>query len=321
MRWEVGPAGRRSLPLSHLRVPSRPWRLCGSNYLPSIPTLTERRYIMRIHFVTFATPAFRVRQWLLNRSALCFGKAVQLHVWTQAKLEQDGFTNRHSELFPNSVGFGWYAWKPYIILRALQKATEGDLVIYQDTGRREPLLISRSLHQWDAFLTERSFPCIAGVRIPEWGPNRLWTKRSVFAAMGLDDARYANEPQIQASWSVWKKCRQTEAFVREWAELCQHLDLVGGQLENGPAAEVADFKEHRWDQSLLTLLALRDGLPFLDPADCRTADLNEKAIDSFTQIQTPAFGMAPFRGLARLYYHAEIIIKKFGLIRKICGSI
>jgi hypothetical protein len=198
----------------------------------------------------------------------------------------------------------------------MQDADDGDLIIYQDTGRRQPVLISRSLRVWSAFLMERSLPCIAGVRIPDWGPNRQWTKRSVFAALRLDDARYANEPQVQASWSVWKKCPQTEAFVREWADLCQRLDLVGGQLENGPDGELVGFREHRWDQSLLTLLAMRDKLPTLDPTDRRKPDLNEKSIDSFSKIQNPTFGAAAFMGLAHLYYFTELALKKINLGRQ-----
>jgi hypothetical protein len=266
----------------------------------------------RIHFVTFATPAFRVRQWLLNRSALCYGKVDQLHVWTQAKLEQDGFTAHHPELFPNSVGFGWYAWKPYVILRALQKATEGDLVIYQDVGRRDPVLISRPLRFWDKFLTERCLDCIAGVRIPHWGANRLWTKRSAFQYLGLCDDRYKNEPQIQASWSVWRKCPRTESFVAEWAELCQQLNLVGGHLENGLDGEVPGFQEHRWDQSLLTLLALRDGMPNLEPSDRMELHLNEKCIDSFILNSNVGFGFQTFKMLVGAYHKLELMLKKIG---------
>ena len=263
-----------------------------------------------IHFVTFATPAFLVRQWLLNRTARWFGEVDTLHVWTKARLARNGFIQRHAELFPGSTGFGWYAWKPYIILQALLAAKDGDIVIYQDVGRRDPVLISRSLRKWAVFLTDHGFPCIAGVQIPAWGANRLWTKRAVFAAMDLHGSRYEDEPQIQASWSVWQKCPRAEVLVREWAELCEHLDLVGGQLENGMDNEVVGFKEHRWDQSLLTLLALRESLPVLNPNQRRTIGLNEKSIDSFSDIARPSAGFKLFNLLFGMYAVVERVIKK-----------
>lgn len=264
----------------------------------------------KIHFITFATPAFQMRQWLLNRSAKWFGQVDVIHAWSSRRLDDDGFTKRHPELFEHSVGYGWYSWKPYIILQALQIADEGDLLIYQDVGRRVPVLISRPLRGWDRFLSERHIDCIAGVRIPDWGPNRLWTKRSVFHSLGLCGERYEDEPQVQASWLVWKKCSHTEKFVREWAELCQRLDLVGGQLANGPEGETPGFREHRWDQSLLTLLALRDSLPTLGSSERRNLNLNEKAIDSFSFNQKPPFWFMPFVLIVNSYYFFETFLKK-----------
>lgn len=264
----------------------------------------------RIHFVTFATPAFLVRQWLLNCSARWFGKVDRLHVWTKGRLAQDGFVGRHPGLFPNSKGFGWYAWKPYVILQAMRDAEEGDLIIYQDVGRSEPLVISRSLRDWDAFLLERRWPCVAGVRIAKWGSNRFWTKLGVFKAMGLDGPHYAEAPQVQASWSVWRKGTRTDAFVREWADLCQRLELVGGQLENGLGGEVPGFREHRWDQSLLTLLALREEMPVVEPSERRNGNLNEKSIDSFANDLSAAAGFAPFMLLVRLYYRVELVLRR-----------
>lgn len=268
----------------------------------------------RIHFVTFATPAFRMRQWLLNRSARWFGKADRLHPWTQAKLVADGFTARHSELFPHSTGYGWYAWKPYIILQALREADEGDLVIYQDVGRREPVIISHPLQQWGRYLLEHNQPCIAGVQIPDWGPNRLWTKKAAFNALGLQGDRYEDAPQIQASWSIWRKSPLTEAFVREWAECCQCLDLIGGKLAEGIESEVAGFKEHRWDQSLLTLLALREDLPILNLSARREPGLNEKHLDSFGSDRDVACGVGPFMVIVRAYYWLELTLKKIGFV-------
>jgi hypothetical protein len=271
---------------------------------------------MRIHFVTFATPAFRGRQLLLHYSARRFGAVDESHVWTQARLSEDGFTARHPELFPDSTGFGWYAWKPYIIWQTLLHAAEGDLVIYQDVGRREPVLISRSLREWDRFLAEQNISCIAGVSIPCWGANQFWTKRETFDRMGLLDQYYKDSPQVQASWSVWRKCSAMESFVREWANQCQQLDLVGGRLPDGLEGEVAGFKEHRWDQSILTLLALRDKMPILTTQEMRHPELNEKSIDSFTKQANASSCFAFFRQIVRGYHLLESKLKSLSSVTK-----
>jgi hypothetical protein len=214
----------------------------------------------RIHFVSFSTPSFRPRQWFLERSALQAGKADAIHTWNPARLGRDGFLSRHADLFPGSKGFGWYAWKPHIIHHTLALAKEGDLIVYQDVGRRKPITITSPLGFWKIYLEKTGQPCIPGVEIPWWGPNRCWTKKYAFEALGMDQPDGREKPQIQASWSVWKKCPASVSFTQEWAALSTRRDLIGGELPDGLAGECPSFKEHRWDQSLLTLLSRRNHL-------------------------------------------------------------
>lgn len=226
---------------------------------------------------------------------------------------RDGFPERHADLFPGSVGFGWYAWKPYLIHRTLLAANTGDLVVYQDVGRREPLLIGRPLAHWHDVLDRHGSHCIAGVSIPEFGPNRLWTKASVFRHLGLQDSRYKDEPQIQASWSVWRKCPASLSFVAEWAHLCANRSLVGGELENGLAGETGGFREHRWDQSILTLLAMRDSLPALTAGHLRGPRLDAKSIDSFSPQHRPEKGFWILHLVSRFYGTSERLLRRSGV--------
>ena len=45
-----------------------------------------------------------------------------------------GFTAAHRTLLAEREGAGYWLWKPRIILDALERATEGDLVVYADSG-------------------------------------------------------------------------------------------------------------------------------------------------------------------------------------------
>lgn len=231
----------------------------------------------RIHFVSFSTPSFRPRQWFLERSALHAGKADVIHTWNPARLGRDGFLSRHADLFPGSKGFGWYAWKPHIIHRTLDLANDGDLVIYQDVGRRDPILITSPLGFWNAYLDQIHQECIPGVEIPWWGPNRLWTKSFAFDFLGLNDPAYHEAPQVQASWSVWRKTPSTLAFASEWAALSTQRSLIGGELPQGITGECSGFIEHRWDQSLLTLLTRRNHLQALAGLSAAEPGFNEKS--------------------------------------------
>ena len=236
---------------------------------------------MRIHFVTFATNAFRPRQCMLEASARHAGGADVIHTWSPRRLGKDGFLARHADLFPASKGYGWYAWKPYIIHQALLQAEDGDLIIYQDVGRKDPILITHRLEFWFRFLESTGRNCVPGVEIPWWGPNRNWTKRHAFRELGMEEPRYLDCSQVQASWSIWLACTKTRAFVREWSDLCKRRDLVDGELIEGKANEYPDFSEHRWDQSLLTLLTKRDDLKPITTIDNPIDGFNEKSCDDW----------------------------------------
>lgn len=268
---------------------------------------------MAIHFVSFATPAFRPRQWLLELSAKTAGEADIIHTWNPARLAVDGFTQRHAVLFPVSRGFGWYAWKPYIIHQAMLSADDGDLIVYQDVGRREPVLITHPLSFWKNFLEQSGQDCVPGVAIPKWGPNRLWTKKNTFDALGLNTPEQKEKPQIQASWSVWKKSPATLSFVAEWADLSTRCDLIGGNLPDGLEGECPGFIEHRWDQSLLTLLSWRGNLHPLTELTHLPASFNEKCCDSwvihFGGVRTKSFVSSLLCFTASAYIHLESAAK------------
>lgn len=237
----------------------------------------------RIHFVSFSTPSFRLRQWLLERSAINPGKADVIHTWNPTRLDQDGFTRRHADLFPESKGFGWYAWKPHIIHRTLASASDGDLIVYQDVGRRDPIIITSALQFWNSYLDVTNQDCIPGVEIPWWGPNKHWTKKFAFDYLGLDEPAYRESPQIQASWSVWRKTPATIEFTKEWADLSTRRSLIGGELPAGLPGECPGFVEHRWDQSLLTLLTRRNHLQALAELSEPESGFNEKSCSAWME--------------------------------------
>lgn len=243
----------------------------------------------------------------MNLSAFLIGRADRIHAWNPARLKQAGLSGEPGVNPGETTGYGWYAWKPHIILEAMQAAKEGDLVVYQDVGRKKPLLISGSLSEWHFRLLEQQIPCIAGVRIPEWGPNRLWTKPSVFHELGLTDSRYVESPQVQASWSAWIHCPQTMRFVSEWSEWCSRRELVGDDEQRDPPSVSDGFIEHRWDQSLLTLLCLRDNMPVLEKGDMRHDRLDPKCLSSFQKKTSPSLVLGILRLAASLYAWMELL--------------
>jgi len=214
-----------------------------------------------IKLVSYASPEYYLRQILLNQTALMSSAVQKTASWNPGKLKKNDFKKNCPSISLNERGGGWWAWKPFIILKELDKLQDGDLLLYCDTGRVYPFKIFdrplTPLLQW-LETTGQSF--LPGIEIPWSGPMSQWTKRDAFILTGCDEKKFYQAPSIQASFSLWKACPQSQDFVQQWLAWCSDRRLVSDDQNTCGHVNLPDFIEHRHDQSLLSLLCLKMGL-------------------------------------------------------------
>jgi hypothetical protein len=169
-------------------------------------------------------------------------------------------------------GGGWWVWKPFLILKELEKLKDGEWLLYCDVGRIYPLkLIDLPLSNLVLWAEQRGQPCMPGINIPWSGSMSRWTKRDAFVLTGTDKPECHAASPIQASFSLWKKCPESESFVSQWLEWCADRRMVTDDPNTCGIDNLPDFQEHRHDQSLLTLLCLKEGLQGVDLGAMRPA--------------------------------------------------
>jgi hypothetical protein len=158
-------------------------------------------------------------------------------------------------------GFGWYAWKPLIILDAIERAenrygasgvqneaTRGDVVLYLD-GDSRPVSSMLAI-----FNTARRD---GAMLFASQGHNQeVWCKRGCYEAMGQDRIDAPAGCSRFAAFRVggWKE-RQ---FLYEWLTYSVNrrattFDASAGG-EDGPL-----FEEHRTEQAIMSNLAHKYG--------------------------------------------------------------
>lgn len=216
---------------------------------------------MRIHLVTYATPRFRLRQWILGWSAKVNHVVDTVTHWTPEKLLKAGFEDRCKDIKLTERGSGFWAWKPFIIQKKLVEVAVGDVVFYCDVGRRYPYkqlncTITRYL-DWMSLNLQEIMP---GLYIPWKGPMAQWTKRDAFVAAGMDREEIHQAPPLQASFSVWRNTPISNRVVSEWMELASKRALISDDASLCGMPELPQYHDHRHDQSLLTLVCLRNGI-------------------------------------------------------------
>lgn len=215
----------------------------------------------RIIFVTYAAGPYTANLprngWWVRR----FMRADKVILLTRNDLEADPIYAPNRAVFDAARGAGYWAWKPWAIRCALNECEADDVVVYQDCGfglRYKNVLPVRALAQ-----TARREGFIAGVVNPTHGCNRQWNHRHCMTQTGALTAAYLDHPVIEAVVSVWTGAPESVAFVDEWLSYCLDLAIVGEPAN--PEAEDPAFVEHRYDQAVLTNLAIKHRAPLLRP--------------------------------------------------------
>ncbi len=182
--------------------------------------------------------------------------------WNAEKLEKTDFALQNVKVLSLKRGYGYWLWKPFIILDALQSIDAGDYVLYHDVGRpkrgdptrgytldRE----IRPLIDW----AEANGGIYPGVYMPHHGKQKHWTKRDCFVLMNCDEEKYWEATQIQATYNLWKNTPEVREFVSEWLEFCRDPAILTDQDNTSGLSDFSGFHEHRHDQSVLTNLCIK----------------------------------------------------------------
>ena len=166
--------------------------------------------------------------------------------FNQNSLDAD-FLTRNEVLLSAARGAGYWSWKPQVVLQTMLRLplSRDILIFYADAGlefhRNVTGLLSR-LHAGPRDVNVFSFDFL----------ERSYTKREAFVALEADSPEYHGAPTAEAATIVFRNTLFSQFFVRTWLSLCTDPALVtdvGSKLLKLP-----DFKVHRHDQSLLSLL-------------------------------------------------------------------
>jgi hypothetical protein len=157
------------------------------------------------------------------------------------------FWSKHSVFIEkNKRGYGYWLWKPYLILNKLQEINDGDVLLYCDCGCEIDIYKKNEIiHMLDQ---TRKNDIICGFASIE----KEWTKRDLLHYFNMDNSDIVNENQFEATSICIKKCEKTLNFVKEWYEISCNYNLLDDSQSKIPNYE--NFKEHRHDQSIFSLL-------------------------------------------------------------------
>ena len=209
-------------------------------------------------FLTFADRRLDKTLRRIRREAEAMGAFDEIRVWDERNLSPAFRARWANKLRPDIRGFGYWVWKPEIILRTLDGMKEGEILLYVDAGCR---LIKTGQARLEVYfkMAEEAPRGIVAVDTSLENADRYWCKGDLLDYFGVRDRPdLLDTPSIQDGTIFVRKCPQTMDFIRRWAAVWEEdFALVDDSPSHSP--DLPGFREHRHDQAVFSLLAKMAG--------------------------------------------------------------
>lgn len=199
---------------------------------------------MKYYHVSYATDSFKERQNQMPKIYEGFG-IEKFFMYSPSDIDEK-FFKKNKKVLSESRGAGYWLWKPYLILKTLNEVEFGDVVIYSDCGDmiyKEAFDYIKNSFNDGFFLQHHQYT------------NNQYVKGDCFLLMRCWDNYYANANHLEAGFCGFIKSEKTIKFVKEWLKHCSNFEIISDGNVHGP--NFPGFIDHRHDQSILSLLAIK----------------------------------------------------------------
>ena len=200
--------------------------------------------------VSFGNNKYRRGQSFLHKLATKVG--VNHFSIGEDSLFNSELYKENKKWFSKKNNYGHFAWKPYFLLKTMEKLEEGDKILALDAlDIFHPDIFEVIDESWDDEC------CILPLGNSRQGDL---TKRDCFHYMDCDEEDYWESKQLEAGFTFWRVCDESKRVLEEWLKWCLDERTNGEVTTFSGKEELDGFQEVRHDQSILTNLAVRDGL-------------------------------------------------------------
>ena len=178
----------------------------------------------------------------------------EIRLYRESSIEDTEFYKSNQGVFKYKKYYGYFLWKPYIIDKTL-KTSMSDYILYCDSNIRFSD-ISRFLTRFnDVMVNTGNF----FVKHVHW-INKDWTKRDTFFVMDADNIRYWDAHQIWSVLSGFSRSYRSVELLKHYLFYCANPQIVTEEPNVCGLPNLVGFREHRWEQSVLSILVERYGI-------------------------------------------------------------
>ena len=231
----------------------------------------------KIVCISYGDESFKQSLEYNGKSALEIAKADEFYGYTPEDIDPE-FKAKNDYILSKGRGNGYWLWKPYFLYKTLtEKLNDGDYLIYSDAGIFYVDLAQKLVD----FLNEKKAEMYLH-RLPHL--EKEYTKRDAFILMGVDGPFYAETGQFNAAFQVYRKSKFTEFFLGEYLYYAQDKRIITDDQNEMGAPNYEGFRDHRHDQSILSLLTKKYG-----QVNANKTNLNIDLIKNYQEVMPTIF--------------------------------
>jgi hypothetical protein len=200
-----------------------------------------------IRLVCYADENMTISQKRCIESSAKYG-ITDVHAWSREMIQQTEFYQLNREILDTPRGSGLWAWKSFIIYKAMLDMEDGSILLYSDVGVElinDPQHIINVMDE-DVFLFGNNWNHVD------------WCKGDVLSIINNfhvdNDFNVLVAKQVQASAMFFRISKESKEFVKFWLMYCQMPNLINDEPSDMPNYQT--FRDHRHDQAICTSLAL-----------------------------------------------------------------
>lgn len=166
----------------------------------------------RLHFCSFGDSRYQASRERLKEQAEDFDLFETIRLYDEYDLSESFRQDFQEQLCTGVRGFGYWVWKPRIILDTLEKIDNGDVLLYLDMGCH---LNSRGkeklLAYWEEVKQNESGFLVS--QLEEERKEYFWTKGDLLDYFGMRGEKEMYSPQYQAGILFIRKEPKTVSLI------------------------------------------------------------------------------------------------------------
>lgn len=160
-------------------------------------------------------------------------------------------------------GYGYWCWKPYLIKDVLTKIPEDSFLLYTDTGCHLNYKGRNKLLQYIS-LAKKNDIVVSKINDSNFSEKQYSKMDTILQFDYKKNDRKLEDGQIQATFLIIKNSEYSKKIISQWNDCfsppqSHYFDDSKSINEN-----FHEFKEHRHDQSLLSLILKKNHYASLD---------------------------------------------------------